>query len=214
MFGLVGRKGYMGFLDKMAGAGIKIGSRLAKAQPSEAAGIKAKAANVAEYMKAVSGEPAEVKALPATANVDKVGPRAKFGDRPGERRPGPDGMPSYKDGVAVVPKTGPAMLHKNEAVVPAKDNPMSGTFDLVKGKRQRKAKKELEHMRVRKAKSGGMIVEHHYTNSGDHKMEEHVMKDLGALHSHMDEHYGEPKPEGADVNEQTGTEAMAQAVGE
>lgn len=211
-------KGFMAdnFLDKMAGAGISLGRRLAKPQASEEAGLRVKADTIKRYTDAVAQRPEDVKAIPATENVDKIKPDAKFGDRPGERRPGtgPYGMPSYKDGVAVVPKTGPAMLHKNEAVVPAKDNPMSGTFDLVKGKRQRKAKKELEHMRVRKAKSGGMIVEHHYTNPGDHKMEEHVMKDLGALHSHMDEHYGAPKPEGADANEQTGTEAMAQAVGE
>jgi hypothetical protein len=40
------------------------------------------------------------------------------------------GLPQYKKGTKSVPRTGPAIVHKGEAIVPAKDNPFKDNSNL------------------------------------------------------------------------------------
>jgi hypothetical protein len=83
-----------------------------------------------EYTSSLTSHPKPPKDAKPVA-MDKVNPGAKYGDRPGEKRINVSDMmkslPSYKDGTPSVPKTGPAILHKGEAVVPA---------DIVLGAKQ------------------------------------------------------------------------------
>jgi hypothetical protein len=114
------------------------------------------------------------------------------------------GVPSYKNGTPYVPKTGPAILHEGERVVPKEKN-MKDLMDAVKGHmsgsdKPEKPKKELHEIRTRKAKSGGYIHEHHYTHPEHYKMEEHTSPDQDAMASHMMEHMGQPNPGEADAD--------------
>lgn len=189
--------GLKDFADAIAGAGSKV----VAPQSSEAAGIKAKKDNVKEYMDAVSGG-GSGPAAPTpnvTAPMDKInkGSAARFGSRPGEKRLDVSEMTKpltkYHGGTPYVPKTGPAILEKGEAVIKKEDNPMhnpAAMYDTVMPG-MKKAPKEIDHMRVRKAK-GGHVVEHHHTSPGDHKMEEHVMTNMAALHDHLEKHMGTP----------------------
>jgi hypothetical protein len=85
-------------------------------------------------------------------------------------------LASYHTGVDSVPETGPALLKKGEAVIPAERNPMNpanknskaGLFDKV----EKKAEKETEtpHLAIRKA-HGGYILSvsgDEHLESGDH----------------------------------------------
>lgn len=180
-----------GALDKVMNAVGSMGSKIATAPDSEAAGIRARQTNIDDYVKSVTKKPDPLAAEPVVSDRDKLHPNSKFGDNPGEKRIDVSSMTkplaSYKKGTTRVAKTGPAILHKNEAVVPSEKNPMSPDYqgavmDMAKDK---KPKKVLDHMRIRKAKTGGHIVEHHHTHP-DHKMEEHLMPDMQSMHDHMD----------------------------
>jgi hypothetical protein len=121
--------------------------------------------------------------------VDKV-KSGSYGSKPGEKRIDVSDMvkplPSYKDGTDSVPETGPAIVHKGEKITPAKDNPMANIYSkITEGDKQ--PKKSLKEIRVRKAKDGSHIIEHHHHHPA-HKMEEHTAKDGAALKAHMDEH--------------------------
>jgi hypothetical protein len=176
----------MGILDTLKSASLTPTN-------SELSSIRAKKENVDDYMKSVAKTPDAPKADPVTSDKDKLHPNAKYGDNPGEKRIDVSDMTkplvqSYKKGTDYVPKTGLALLHKGEKVVPVKENNMDSTYDMVKGMGKDKApKKEIEHMRIRKAKSGGHVVEHHHHSSA-HPKEEHVMADMKALHDHLDQH--------------------------
>lgn len=107
-------------------------------------------------------------------------------------------MPSYKHGTDYVPKTGPAVLHEGERVVTKEDNMkhndiMSAAHNHLGGEAA-KPKKEIDHIRTKKAKSGGYIHEHHHTHPEHHPMESHVSADQEAMVGHMMEHMGEPNP--------------------
>jgi hypothetical protein len=190
----------MANLKSMADSVASMGSRAVQAPTSEATGVKAKAANVKEYMDAVSGTTAAESAPSpnVTAPMDKInkGSAAKFGSRPGEKRLDVSEMTKplikYHTGTPYVPKTGPAILKKGEAVIAAEHNPMNpeNLYDKVPGMMP-KPKKEMSHMMIRKAK-GGHVVEHHFTHPADHKMEEHVMTNMAALHNHLEKHMGTP----------------------
>ena len=129
-------------------------------------------------------------------------------------------VPSYKDGIDKVPKTGPAILHKGERVLNKEDaavsrgekgNKMHESMAMVKGalggheaKSEPKSKKELKEIRVRKAKNHGHIIEHHHTNPVDHPLEEHTTNSDDELANHMMQHMGTPNPgEGQDENAAT-----------
>lgn len=202
----------------MLDAAMKMSKNFLNPDSDTAKGIKANADNVKQYNDAVSGAPVEPKAAPASQDYDKINKRARYGNRPGEKRPGPDGLPTYHKGVASVPKTGPAVLKKGEAVIPAEHNPMNpdnaGLFDKVAGMPLKPPAKEIDHLKIRKAKTGGHIVEHHHTSPGMHKMEEHVAPTMKALHDHIDSHYGSPTVGQNDGNSPADpTAAMSEAVG-
>lgn len=199
----------------MLDAAMKMSKNFLNADSDTAKGIKANADNVKQYNDAVSGTPVAPKAPPASQDYDKVNKTSRYGNRPGEKRPGPDGMPTYHKGVTSVPKTGPAIVKKGEAIIPAEHNPMNpeNMFDKVAGMAKPPAK-EIDHLKIRKAKTGGHIVEHHHTAPGTHKMEEHLAPTMKALHDHIDSHYGSPNVGMNDGNSPADpTAAMSEAVG-
>lgn len=166
-----------------------------------AKGITATAANVKEYMDATSGNTPSPKAETVNSPADKIHPKSKFGDQPGEKRIDVSSMTkplvSYEKGTPHVPKTGTYKLHKGEAVIPAKDNPVAGIFDKIPGATP-KAKKVIDHIKIRKMKTGGHVVEHHHTHPGDHPMEEHGAATMDKLHDHIEAAMGTPN-EGEDA---------------
>ena len=179
----------MGVLDKLVDAAQKA-SPVAPTS-GEAAGIKAKKDNVDQYMKAVGQQTPEAPPAPSvSSNADKLHPTSKFGDRPGEKRLDIEHM-SFKDGTTHVPKTGMALVHKGEAVVPAGENPMNKSWgDAVKtGK---KPKKELSHMVVIPHKNGSHTVVHHHMAPEHHGPETHGISNMDDLHAHMEDHAGTP----------------------
>lgn len=136
-------------------------------------------------------------------------------------------VPSYKDGIDKVPKTGPAILHKGERVLNKEDavvsrgekgNKMHESMAMVKGalggheaKSEPKSKKELKEIRVRKAKNHGHIIEHHHTNPVDHPMEEHTTNGDDELASHMMQHMGTENPGESEAPSQSMAAAPAAA---
>lgn len=160
-----------------------------------AKGIKATGDNIKEYMDATSGASPTPKAPTVNDPSDRIHPKSKFGDQPGEKRIDVSTMTkplaSYKNGTPRVPKTGTYKLHEGEAVIPAKDNPVAaGMFDMVNAPKT-KAKKAIDHIKIRKMKTGGHIIEHHHTHPGDHPMEEHGAATMDKLHDHIDAAMGE-----------------------
>jgi hypothetical protein len=106
---------------------------------------------------------------------------------------GGGGMPSHKKGIAFVPKTGPALLHKGERVVNAKDN-MADMFDKVPGRKsadENPPKKSIKRIEITKSHNGKHIVKHVHHHPA-HEDETHVMNDMAALHSHLEDHAGTP----------------------
>jgi hypothetical protein len=99
------------------------------------------------------------------------------------------GLMGYKKGTSYVPKTGKAILHEGEAVIPKeKNNPMGlAEAALAHPDREtpKKPAKRIKEIRTRKAKSGGYIHEHHHT-SPEHPMEEHTSADDAGMLSHME----------------------------
>lgn len=190
----------MADLKSLADTVANAGSKAVTGPSSEMQGIAEKKANVKQYMDAVSGTTAATSAPTPNVNapVDKMnkGSATKFGARPGEKRLDVSEMTKpltqYHKGTAYVPKTGPAILKKGEAVIAAEHNPMNpeNLYDKVPGMAP-KPKKELSHMNIRKAK-GGHVVEHHFTHPADHKMQEHVMTNMADLHNHLEQHMGTP----------------------
>lgn len=182
----------MADIMKLRAAANRVGSAFGAAAPqnSEARAIGEKQANIKNYMDATSDAPSP-KATPAADNPNKINPKAKFGDRSGEKRIDTASMTkplgSYKKGTPSVPKTGTYKLHEGEAVIPADKNP----YSMVSGRKPRKSKKVVKHITTRKAK-GGYIAENHHTESSEHPMEEHVLPDMAALQGHMEDHMGSP----------------------
>jgi hypothetical protein len=147
-------------------------------------------------MKATSNDAQPMpKATPPQA-VDKVKKGAKYGDKPqnGEQRIDVSEylkpLASYKHGTNYVPKTGIALLHKGEAVTPAKDNPMSNVFDKVPGRSTKPAKKEIKHIITSKTHDGKYLHKHVHHHP-EHEDETHVSNDLAELKAHMGAASGE-----------------------
>jgi hypothetical protein len=187
-----------GVLEKLTGAASKFGSKIATMPTDEAAGIKATTDNVKDYMKSIEKEPPAPKAEPVVSDKDKLHPNSKYGDNPGEQRIDVSAMTkpliqSYKKGTNYVPKTGLAILHKGEKVVPAKENKMDKTYDMVKGMaKDTPPKKEIKTMEHSKSHNGKHIVTHKHHSPAHHPDETHVMNDMAELHAHMDDHAGTP----------------------
>jgi len=149
----------------------------------------------------------------STPQAEKIGPapainpKARYGDKKGEMRPeeflkkNPDlnmpKLPSYKDGTNYVPKTGPAMLHEGEAVVP-KDKNMKHMDKAMEGLGgMHKPKKEIHKMEISKSHNGKHMVTHKHHHPEHHPDETHVMDDLKGLQDHMATHAGDGAPEGS-----------------
>ena len=79
----------------------------------------------------------------------------------------PTTAPKYHKGTDFVPKTGPAILKKGEAVLNVKDaekhreakgmaeHKNYDVSDELGGKKEEKPKKEIDHIKTKKAKTGG-----------------------------------------------------------
>lgn len=121
-------------------------------------------------------------------------------------------MPVYHTGTDYVPKTGPAILKKGEAVLNNKD-----ADKLRKGKRMSKSDvynstskslggkskapaKVVHKVEIRKGTSGGHIIEHHHTHPDHHPMEEHTTANDAAMLSHLQNVMGNSPASGADPN--------------
>jgi hypothetical protein len=114
-------------------------------------------------------------------------------------------MPSYEKGTDRVPKTGPAMLHKDEAVLTkdeaAKHRVMKGAGEELSG--DKKPEKEISHIITKKAKKDGKTVHVHthvHTHPMHHPNEEHVTEGNDGLADHLMEHMGEPNPGEAEAD--------------
>ena len=141
---------------------------------------------------------------------DRINPKARYGARPGEQRIDTKDMTkplgSFAKGTSHVPKTGIYKLHEGEAVIP-KDKNMDSMKDKMTealGGSDKKPKKEIKEMHIRKTANGKHIVTHKHHHPEHHPDEEHSMEDMGALHQHMEDHAGTP-------NEGEGAESAAPA---
>jgi hypothetical protein len=101
------------------------------------------------------------------------------------------GLMGFKKGTPSVPKTGAAIVHKGERIVPAEKNNPMGLAEAALAHKDRepadKPAKRIKEIRTRKAKSGGYIHEHHHTAPEAHPMEEHNSADQAAMLAHMGE---------------------------
>lgn len=145
------------------------------------------------------------------------------------RGPGLQGLPMYHKGTDYVPKTGPAVLKKGEAVLNNEDaeamrkskgkamdnsNVMSSLSASLGGKKEKKPKKEIKEIRTRKSKNGGYVHEHHHTAPEHHPMEEHTSADQDAMAEHMMQNMGTPNPGEAEADAgQSGAPDAAPAAG-
>lgn len=129
--------------------------------------------------------------------------------------------PVFHKGTDYVPKTGPAILKKGEAVLKKEDADKFRAKKAAYGDlsnelgsgEDKKPKKELSHIVTRKGKSGGYIHEHHHTHPAEHPMEQHVSANQDAMVGHMIDHMGEQNPDeaGADAGQGGGAPVMPAA---
>lgn len=73
-----------------------------------------------------------------------------------------------------------------------------------------KPKKEIDHIKVRKAANGGHIMEHHHTHPEHHPVEHHTTKGDDAMVQHMLANAGTPNP-GEDTSDPGSPAAQAAA---
>jgi hypothetical protein len=162
----------------------------------EESGLGNRKQNEEEYEKAVGGPPEMPKANPPQ-QVDKIHPGAKYGDKPPEKRIDVDQyikpLGSFQAGTNFVPKTGLALLHKGEKVIPAKDNMAdSHVFDMIPGKKEKAPPKHIKEIRTTRAHDGKLIHTHIHHHPAYHPDETHVSKDMSDLHNHFEDHAGTP----------------------
>lgn len=182
---------------------IKSISDTYKSGDQESSGIgkelAAKKQMMDEGKKALTGDtpatPATPAASPSSGQV--INSKAQYGDRPGEKRIDVSDMVKplvkYHKGTSYVPKTGPAILKKGEAVIPAEKNPMNtvNPFDLI-NKGDKKPKKEISEIRTKRAHDGKMIHTHIHHHPETHPDETHVSSNMDDMHAHMENHMGTP----------------------
>jgi hypothetical protein len=89
------------------------------------------------------------------------------------------------------------MLEKGEAVIPKEKNMADGLMDKITG--GEKPKKEIDHVQVKKHKTG-YHVEHHHTHPGHHPMESHAKSNMDDVMDHLHTHMGEPNPGEAEAD--------------
>ena len=88
------------------------------------------------------------------------------------------------------------MAEKNAAEKKAKKDTGSRVKAVLGGKSHKGKKKKLKGMHVRHAASGGYIAKHEPemdpAAAGPQDSPEHIVPDMEALKSHMEEHMGQP----------------------
>jgi len=179
------------------------GKAVAQPLTGEAQSIKDKSDMMDQYKSATATPAPKPEPVHGTATVDKIKPAAKYGDRGAEQRidtkdwSKPLGMKSYEKGTDFVEKTGPAILHKGEAVVPKEKN-MKSVTDKMKASLSGddKPKKEIKEIHTRKTHDGKLVHKHIHHSPAHHPDEEHISNDSAEMHQHMDDHAGMPPNEG------------------
>ena len=127
---------------------------------------------------------------------------------PAAAKPAP--IPKFHEGTDYVPKTGPAILKKGEAVLNNKDaakhreakmskGTLASVSDELSGKAA-KPKKEIKSMHIKKAANGGHIIRHEHTHPEHHPDEEHTTKTDDQLASHVLQNMGTPNPGEAEAD--------------
>ena len=96
------------------------------------------------------------------------------------------GLKSYKTGTSFVPKTGPAILHKGEAVIPKEKNFMNAA-DAMAGITGKKSvpEKKIHKITTHKTDDGKMIHTHQHHHPEHHPNETHVSNNIGEAQAHM-----------------------------
>jgi len=129
----------------------------------------------------------------------------------GSDSPIPKPIAKYKDGTDYVPETGPAILHKGEAVLKKEDaekyrRHMASPSKSLGGKKRgrpkgsTKKKKAPRHMHIELADNGGFHVRHQHDapldGSGESATPEttHSLGDPSALLGHIQDTYGGQMP--------------------
>ncbi len=124
----------------------------------------------------------------------------------------PTTAPKYHKGTDFVPKTGPAILKKGEAVLNVKDaekhreakgmaeHKNYDVSDELGGKKEEKPKKEIDHIKTKKAKTGGYVHTHVHTRPEHHPDETHVSATQDDMANHMMQSLGEPNPGEAEAD--------------
>ncbi len=122
----------------------------------------------------------------APAAIKPAGKTARYGDRPGEKRLDAEGneLPKYHKGTSYVPKTGPAMLEKGEAVIPKEKN-MDATAAMEGITGKAKPPKKIHKIITHKTDDGKMIHTHQHHHPMHHPDETHVSNDIGEAQDHM-----------------------------
>lgn len=200
---------------------IKDAKALVAPDKSIGPSLAAKKANIDQY---VNSNKAKANTTPpaaqSTSTVDKVNPKAKYGDKAGEKSINVEDMVkplgTFHKGTDYVPKTGAYVLEKGEKVVPKEQNmSMDHLKDALGGNdKNAKPKKELKEIRTRKAKDGKIIHEHHFTHPEHYDKEEHVSANQDELVDHMLEHMGTPNDGEQEANEgQSGIDDETQEQG-
>jgi hypothetical protein len=188
----------------------------------EESGLGNRKQNEEEYEKAVGGPPEMPKANPPQ-QVDKIHPGAKYGDKPPEKRIDVDQyikpLGSFEHGTDYVPKTGLALLHKGEKVIPAKDNMADESqFAMVPGRKAKTPKKEHVATHITHHKDGSHTAVHKHSHPEHHPDETHALSNMDALHAHLEDHVGQPnsgeaEAEAGNPEAYTGPAAPAPAAG-
>ena len=127
-----------------------------------------------------------------------------FGAKTPPAKPkGASPTPKYHKGTDYVPKTGPAILKKGEAVLNTEDASKLREVKMSKewskdakdglGGKDEKPPKEISHIVHHKMVGGGHHFEHHHTHPA-HPVEHHFAKDDDGMVEHMLQHAGTPNP--------------------
>jgi hypothetical protein len=106
-------------------------------------------------------------------------------------------LPSYKHGTDYVPKTGPAILHKGEKVVPKEKN-MDAYAKIHEG--EKKPKKEIKRIIHTKMHDGKVHTTHEHHHPEHHGDEHFAHSTSDEMKAHMDAHAGMPDAEGSAPN--------------